>query len=98
MTIFEGTLLPPDGHALGLEIAPPRVHLLQSLPEESGVLLAVQPADQFLPSAVQAEVHVPVVLNLGLQVLTEYSLVFFLLFLVLGNSNNLEHLHSILQP
>ena len=76
-TFFRKADCVPDGHALGLEIAPPRVHLLQPLPEESGVLLAVQPADQLLPSAVQAEVHVPVVLNLGLQVLSENILVFF---------------------
>lgn len=64
----------PDGHTLGLEVAPSLVHLLQPLAEERGVLLAVQPADQLLAGGVQAEEHVPVVLHLCLEVLARFRL------------------------
>ena len=39
--------------------------------EQGGVLLRVQPAHQLLAGAVQAEIHVPVLLNLVLQILTQ---------------------------
>ena len=64
-------MLSPDGHALGLEVAPPLVHLLEPPGEDRGVLLGVQAADQLLARAVQAEVHVAVLLNLILEVLEQ---------------------------
>ena len=43
--------------------------------EEVGVLLSVQATDQLLAGAVEAEVHVPVLLNLILQVLEIKNLI-----------------------
>ena len=59
----------PDGDALGLEISPALVHLLEPPGEDGGVLLRVQAAHQLLARAVQAEIHVAVLLHLILQVL-----------------------------
>ena len=59
----------PDCNALGFEVAPALVHLLQPVAEQGGVLLGVQAADQLLAGAVQTEVHVAVLLYLILQVL-----------------------------
>ena len=59
----------PDGDALGLEISPALVHLLEPPGEDGGVLLRVQAAHQLLARTVQAEIHVAVLLHLILQVL-----------------------------
>ena len=59
----------PYRYALSLQVTPSLIHLLQPLVEEVGVLLSVQATDQLLAGAVEAEVHVPVLLNLILQVL-----------------------------
>ena len=59
----------PYRYAFSLQVTPSLIHLLQPLVEEVGVLLCVQATDQLLAGAVEAEVHVPVLLNLILQVL-----------------------------
>lgn len=65
----------PYRYALSLQVTPSLIHLLQPLMEEVGVLLSVQATDQLLAGAVEAEVHVPVLLHLILQVLEIKNLI-----------------------
>ena len=60
----------PYGDALGLEVAPALVHLLEPGVQQGSVLLRVEAADQLLARAVQGEVDVPVLLHFRGQVLT----------------------------
>ena len=59
----------PYCNTLSLKVTPSLIHFLQPPVEKSGILLGVQPADQLFPRVVKAEVHIPVLFHLILEVL-----------------------------